>query len=380
MNQTLKSSILLISLLSVSFFAFNFLSNSLNQQSEAPQVETPATVTTVQKQIEIEKFKTLDLSLNEFINNELLAISDECKKFGSWFSLTESCLNEWFSVLNRIDEKSSIYESHYAYAQSYFISNYQNLNEKDVENIMESLKIESALSIWSDKLIEVTNVLNIKNSQEESTTAIFLNDNVIDNSKNLGTSDLGTGCIDSTLIQEGTENEWVMPENVNPRDEDKFNYAVKIEPSLGLNPLCIKNLLFLILNNDRGWANVAEKSFQLTSVDDSDYVYIFASPEKTDELCAPIETNGIYSCRNEENIVLNFYRWQEGAVDFKNDMKTYRIYLINHETGHILGWGHVGCPKEGAIAPVMMQQSKGTDGCIPYGWPAYETIKSRFDR
>ena len=380
MNQTLKSSILLISLLSVSFFAFNFLSNSLNQQSEAPQVETPVTVTTVQKQIEIEKFKTLDLSLNEFINNELLAISDECKKFGSWFSLTESCLNEWFSVLNRIDEKSSIYESHYAYAQSYFISNYQNLNEKDVENIMESLKIESALSIWSDKLIEVTNVLNIKNSQEESTTAIFLNDNVIDNSKNLGTSDLGSGCIDSTLIQEGTENEWVIPENVNPRDEDKFNYAVKIEPSLGLNPLCIKNLLFLILNNDRGWANVAEKSFQLTSVDDSDYVYIFASPEKTDELCAPIETNGIYSCRNEENIVLNFYRWQEGAVDFKNDMKTYRIYLINHETGHILGWGHVGCPKEGAIAPVMMQQSKGTDGCIPYGWPAYETIKSRFDR
>jgi len=380
MNQTLKSSILLISLLSVSFFAFNFLSNSLNQQSEAPQVETPVTVTTVQKQIEIEKFKTLDLSLNEFINNELLAISDECKKFGSWFSLTESCLNEWFSVLNRIDEKSSIYESHYAYAQSYFISNYQNLNEKDVENIMDSLKIESALSIWSDKLIEVTNVLNIKNSQEESTTAIFLNDNVIDNSKNLGTSDLGTGCIDSTLIQEGTENEWVIPENVNPRDEDKFNYAVKIEPSLGLDPLCIKNLLFLILNNDRGWANVAEKSFQLTSVDDSDYVYIFASPEKTDELCAPIDTNGIYSCRNEENIVLNFYRWQEGAVDFKNDMKTYRIYLINHETGHILGWGHVGCPKEGAIAPVMMQQSKGTDGCIPYGWPAYETIKSRFDR
>ena len=380
MNQTLKSSILLISLLSVSFFAFNFLNNSLNQQSEAPQVETPVTITTVQKQIEIEKFNSLDLSLNEFINNELLAISDDCKKFGSWFSLTESCLNEWFSVLNRIDEKSSIYESHYAYAQSYFISNYQNLNEKDVENIMESLKIESALAIWSDKLIEVTNVLNIKNSQEESTTAIFLNDNVIDNSKNLGTSDLGTGCIDSTLIQEGSENEWVIPENVNPRDEDKFNYAVKIEPSLGLNPLCIKNLLFLILNNDRGWANVAEKSFQLTSVDDSDYVYIFASPEKTDELCAPIETNSIYSCRNEENIVLNFFRWQEGAVDFKNDMETYRIYLINHETGHILGWGHVGCPKEGAIAPVMMQQSKGTDGCIPYGWPAYETIKSRFDR
>ena len=123
----------------------------------------------------------------------------------------------------------------------------------------------------------------------------------------------------------------------------------------------------------------AEKSFQLTSAEESDYVYIFASPNKTDELCAPIETNSIYSCRKDQDIVLNFFRWQNGAVDFKNDMETYRIYLINHETGHILGWGHVGCPKEGAIAPVMMQQSKGTEGCIPYGWPAYETIKSKFD-
>ena len=229
-------------------------------------------------------------------------------------------------------------------------------------------------------MIEVTSVLNIKKGQEEETTAIFLDDTAINKSKNLGTSELESGCIDPTLINEDSEDEWVLLDNVNSRDEQKLNYAVKIEPSLGLDPLCIKNLLFLILNNDTGWTNVTEKQFQLTSVEESDYVYIFASPEKTDELCAPIETNSIYSCRKEQNIVLNFFRWQNGAVDFKNDMETYRIYLINHETGHILGWGHVGCPKEGAIAPVMMQQSKGTGGCVPYGWPVYETIKSKFNR
>ena len=380
MNQTIKSSILLISLLGFSFFAFNFLNDSIIPQSETPTIETIVTSTTIQQKIEIDEFNTLEISLKEFIDNELLSISDECIKFGSWFSLTENCLEEWLFVLNNIDEQSSIFTTHYTYAKDYFMSNYQNLEEKDIENILESLSIETDLAVWNEKLIEVTSVLNIKKSQEEETTAIFLTDTVINNSKNLGTSELESGCIDSTLINEDSEDEWVLLDNVNSRDEQKLNYAVKIEPSLGLDPLCIKNLLFLILNNDTGWTNITEKQFQLTSVEESDYVYIFASPEKTDEICAPIETNSIYSCRKEQNIVLNFFRWKNGAEDFKNDMETYRIYLINHETGHILGWGHVGCPKEGAIAPVMMQQSKGTEGCIPYGWPAYETIKSKFNR
>ena len=380
MNQNLKSSLLLISLLGISFFAFRFLTNSLNQQSEIPQVETSSTTTTTQQLVSAVDFIPLEITLDDFIDDELDLITDSCVKFGSWYSLSEECLNDWFLVLNNIDEKSTLYASHYDYALNYFISNYQSLNKNDVDNILESLKIETKLTIWNEKLIEVTNVLNVKSVQEETSTAIFLNNDIVSKSKNIGTSDLKTGCIEPSLINENSEEEWIEPENVNPKDETKFNYGIRIEPSLGLDPLCIKNLLFLILNNDLGWTNVAEKSFQLTSAEESDYVYIFASPNKTDELCAPIETNSIYSCRNENNIVLNFFRWQEGAVDFKNDMETYRIYLINHETGHILGWGHVGCPKEGAVAPVMMQQSKGTDGCIPYGWPVYETVKSKYNR
>ena len=117
------------------------------------------------------------------------------------------------------------------------MSNYQNLNEEDIEDILESLSIKSELAIWNEKLIEVTSVLNIKSTQEESTTAIFLDDTVINNSKNIGTSDLKNGCIDSALIQEDSEEEWIIPESINSRDTKKFNYAVKIEPSLGLDPL-----------------------------------------------------------------------------------------------------------------------------------------------
>ena len=391
MNQTLKSSMLLIGLLGISFFAFRFLNNSFNQENESSNTEAISTSTTIIEKAKTTKekispeitskvFENIEISFDEFVNIELKNIKDDCTKFGSWFSLTEKCLAEWLLVLNNIDMNSSEYADHYEYTRNYFMSNYQNLNSDDLDYILESLTIEAKLITWNEKLLEVREVFNIKNNQKNNTTAIFLTGNAINKSKNIGTSELTGGCIDEAIENNLQEIEWVEPETVNTRDEEKFNYAIKIEPSLSVDPICIKNLLFLILNNDLGWTNVVEKSFQLTSVEDSDYVYIFASPEKTDELCAPIETNSIYSCRNENNIVLNFFRWQEGAVDFNNDMETYRIYLINHETGHILGWGHVGCPKEGAIAPVMMQQSKGTDGCVPYGWPVYETVKSKFNR
>ena len=93
------------------------------------------------------------------------------------------------------------------------MSNYQNLHEKDIENIFESLSIETDLAVWNEKLIEVTSVLNIKKGQEEATTAIFLDDTAINKSKNLGTSELESGCIDPTLINEDSEDEWVIPEN-----------------------------------------------------------------------------------------------------------------------------------------------------------------------
>lgn len=76
-----------------------------------------------------------------------------------------------------------------------------------------------------------------------------------------------------------------------------------------------------------------------------------------------------YSCRVGRNVVINEIPWLKKTPAFTGDLRTYRHMVVNHETGHWLGRKHTGCSRRGALAPVMMQQSKGLKGCRSNAWP-----------
>ena len=379
MNQKIKTLILLGFLFILSFFAFNYFNNT-NEASEelTLQVEQSTTTSAVVIENSKETFDYFETSFDEYINSLFVGLDNSCEKVGSWFSLTDNCIQQWSLILTQISDSKTKYLQYSENARNYFIRNYQYLTLEELNTITPIFLIDEKIKRYTEQLIEVENVILSKSNQSENSTVIFLSSDSIEKARDIGNKDLLTGCYIDELSQE-SEQEWKLVDNVNTRDSKKINYALKIQSEINLDPLCMKNLLFLILNNEKGWTNITGKGFQLTSVEDSDFVFIFATPEKTDELCYPLETNGIYSCRNESEIIINNFRWKEGAVDFGRDIETYRLYLINHETGHLLGWQHKECPKEGAIAPVMMQQSKGTNGCLPYGWPVYEIVYANFD-
>lgn len=80
----------------------------------------------------------------------------------------------------------------------------------------------------------------------------------------------------------------------------------------------------------------------------------------------------VWSCRSGDNVVVNEDRWL-GASPAWNEaggsLRDYRHMVVNHETGHWLGFGHSTCASPGAAAATMQQQSMGLQGCTPNPWP-----------
>ena len=250
------------------------------------------------------------------------------------------------------------------------IQKIETINEPNIEVSSEYQEKEANQKIEEDK-----SILPESDGAEIKVTSfsIYKTNEEIINSKSVPNVDMTQGCLVENPLND--DRLWYFPGNFFEYKKSFYNIGIKVESGLNLDPNCLSNMVIGILNDPRGWSTIESKSFQIVNSENADLNIVFAKPETVDELCYPLQTNGIYSCRNEKNVVINMFRWLSGAKDFGTDLSTYRIYLINHEVGHYLGWGHSGCPSDKALAPVMMQQSKSTNGCVPNGWPIYERIK-----
>ena len=250
------------------------------------------------------------------------------------------------------------------------IQKIETINEPNIEVSSEYQEKEANQKIEEDK-----SILPESDGAEIKVTSfsIYKTNEEIINSKSVPNVDMTQGCLVENPLND--DRLWYFPNDFSEYNKSFYNIGIKVESGLNLDPNCLSNMVIGILNDPRGWSTIENQSFQIVNSENADLNIVFAKPETVDELCYPLQTNGIYSCRNEKNVVINMFRWLSGAQDFGTDLSTYRIYLINHEVGHYLGWGHSDCPSDKALAPVMMQQSKSTNGCVPNGWPIYERIK-----
>lgn len=150
-------------------------------------------------------------------------------------------------------------------------------------------------------------------------------------------------------------------------------YRVEVERGLPFRAPGFARAVDRTLGDARSWA--ARTGKPMVRVDgEADLRIVLASPRTTDRLCAPLQTRGKVSCRNGDDVVINAWRWAEGAASFGDDLAAYRVYVVNHEVGHGLGRGHLPCPGKGKLAPVMLQQTLGLNGCRANPWPAASEV------
>lgn len=170
------------------------------------------------------------------------------------------------------------------------------------------------------------------------------------------------------IPQRGAGTYAVAPAARTDAPSGAVTYRVEVERGLPFTAREFARAVDRTLGDRRSWA--ARTGRPMVRVGgEADLRIVLASPDTTDRLCAPLDTRGKVSCRNGEDVVINALRWARGAASYGDDVAAYRIYVVNHEVGHGLGQGHVGCTGPGDPAPVMLQQTLGLQGCRPNPWP-----------
>ena len=145
-------------------------------------------------------------------------------------------------------------------------------------------------------------------------------------------------------------------------------YTVEVEDAVGYSADEFARIVDATLVDPRSWIADGSVSFQRVA-DGGQVRVVLATPGTVDGLCLPLQTNGRYSCHQGGTVALNSDRWLNGAEEWPGPLDEFRRYAVNHEMGHAIGHGHASCGGAGQLAPVMMQQSKGLEGCLPNGWP-----------
>lgn len=135
--------------------------------------------------------------------------------------------------------------------------------------------------------------------------------------------------------------------------------------------------LAVAYGDPKGWNNGGRIAFRHVE-SGCDYRVVLATPSAMTSYGAICDD--YYNCQVGNNVIVNNDRWLYATEPWNKTgqtLETYRLLIINHETGHRLGLRDYNvCSGAGSPAPVMMQQSIDLMGCTFNVWP----LQSELDK
>ncbi|HUC90228.1 MAG TPA: DUF3152 domain-containing protein [Patescibacteria group bacterium] len=194
-------------------------------------------------------------------------------------------------------------------------------------------------------------------------------------------SDLVGAYLDGISPSAANRSDLVLAINYALSNYQTFNFAVVPKGSLthtycvqergaSIDPSGIIGKLAATYADTRGWNNNGTIAFDYASSGCGYTVWLSSASQMTSfgAIC-----DNYYNCEVGTNVILNEDRWNSATAPWNStggSIEDYRILMINHETGHRLGFPDNNvCSGAGQPALVMMQQSVDLKGCKFNIWP-----------
>lgn len=142
----------------------------------------------------------------------------------------------------------------------------------------------------------------------------------------------------------------------------RFTYSISTRGRITADLATFARLTAASYADPRGW-RAAGYEFRRVA-HGGDFTLVLSAAGSVPSFGYPCSST--WSCRVGRYVIINQTRWLHASPAWNAAglaLRDYRHMVLNHETGHWLGHGHQQCPGPGRLAPVMMQQSKGLNGC-----------------
>lgn len=161
-----------------------------------------------------------------------------------------------------------------------------------------------------------------------------------------------------------------------------YSVYFDVHPSAKTSAAMFRALAAPLLMHPLGWSKFEKYKFRVlnekpasTTTRQDGVIVVTLTPQAAMNDMFPDFKNERLSVCNMETleIAINEQRWLREYDDDKSELQlpAYRAYVIQHEVGHAIGHGrHQSCPAPGERTPIMLQQTKGTQGCTPYPFPS----------
>lgn len=166
---------------------------------------------------------------------------------------------------------------------------------------------------------------------------------------------------------------WASPAEPAVRE---VQYHVETRGNVTADVDEFKSVLAATLNDSRGWSRLGVRFVEVPAGGE-----LTAVLSESSQMTTFSETGCdiFVSCTVGDYIIINQDRWLGGSKAWNatgSSLDDYRRMVINHETGHWLGHGHLACRGEGQPAGVMQQQTINMQGCEPNPWPLQQELYS----